>query len=276
MASALFMPFDRGPDGGRLTTPSSDFWNGAGPFGGWVAAVAWRAMAEEAGASAAGMVPRSFSASFLARLAPAPFELLVTPLSRGGSVLQLRVDLRQQGRLCVTAHAVFGLSRPDLEEEQLTRPLPAPQQLPAYEALQPLAAFPRQFDYRISEGRAFEGSASPVTVGWVRLHRETGEAAPTVLGPAELLLLADAWFPPVWTMLDAAVPVATLTLDVLFLRAEVEDQLLADGFLAARHETRRIADGYADEHGLLSLPDGRPVLRAQQLTWVGARAPRSH
>lgn len=268
MASALFEPFARAEDGARWATPSRLFWNGSGPFGGWVAAVAWRAMAEEAGA---GAVPRSLSVHFHARLGPAPFELRTATLSQGSSVTGVRVDLCQHGRICVTANAVFGRARPDFEWEQPTTPLPTPASVEAYEALWSLADFPQQFDYRIAEGFPFSDSPSPVSAGWLRLRGLMADASQHLLGPAELLLLADAWFPPVWTMLKAPLPVSTLSLDVVFLRAELAVDLLTDGFLAAYHSTRRIADGYADEQGLLCLPDGSPVLRSQQLTWVGTR-----
>jgi acyl-CoA thioesterase len=265
----MFAPICTSAQGHRSTVPSPLFWNGRGPFGGWVAAIALQVMAEAAGPDA---VPRSLSVAFHSRLAMASFELHTSFMSQGQSVVGLRTELRQDGKICVTASAMFGRSRPDLCWETTTAlPFPRPADVEPYEKLWPLAAFTRQFDYRIVSGLPFSGALSPHTAGWLRLRSTAQACPPSILGPAELLLLADAWFPPLWTMVEGPVPVSTLSLDVVFHRPEVPVEALADGFIAASHETRRISDGYADEQGLLSLPDGRPVLQSQQLTWVGVR-----
>lgn len=242
--------------------PDPRYWNQIGPFGGWLAAVALRAMRAEV---AAEVLPRSVAVDFFGVLDADAFEVTVQVLREQRTVVAARAELAQRGRTCVSAMGMFGRQRhgPSLSGDSGLPPMPPPDRLASNTALHALAPFVRQFDYRIAAGSPFEGAAAADTGGWLRFR--DGDAPST---PESLLLMADAWYPPIWATLSEPVPVTTLSMSVVFCNARALRPDVPMGFVAARHRTRGMSDGYATEDGALWLPDGSLVLQTQQLTWI--------
>ena len=246
------------------------FWNQIGPFGGWLAGLTMAAMRELAPPASA---PRSLAVHYLAAAPAGDLVLEGRVVREQRRVSGLRVELRgaQEATASVVAEGVFGVSRPEASAATLPPPhLPAAARLPRYTALDPLAPFVKAFDYRIAAGEPFAGGGSSQSSGWLRPD------LPYRPGPEWLLMLADAWFPPAWAGRDGAVPVSTISLQVVFhdCRDLCQD---AEGFFRASFREESRADGFGLERGELWWPDGRLALTSQQLTWIGegGRAPRA-
>lgn len=250
------------PEGnGRFTVPTDPrFWNQIGPFGGWLAAVALQAMRAEADPA---FLPRSTTVHYFGALGAGTITIQVTTLRVARTIAALRAELSQGGQVAVTADALFGRDRggPTLGGADLPA-LAAPDAYPRWHGVDHLARFVRQFDYRVAFGEAFTAGPAGVSGGWIKLD---GGGA---VGPEQMLLLADAWYPPIWATLSAPAPVSTLSMTVAFRGACDAARNHAHDFIGARHRTERVADGYAEERGELWLPDGTLALQTQQVTWI--------
>lgn len=247
----------------RVQTDAA-FWNQIGPFGGWLAAVAMKAMRGEVDPAFA---PRSFTAHYLGTIAAGEVCVEVQVHRQQRTVAGLQATLSQDGRAALVAQALFGQSRGGAEPGGLAPPrMPPPHALPRWHGLDSLAKFTQSFDYRPAFGKPSAGGPDRESGGWLRLAR------PTEPSPEALLLLADAWHPPAWTVLAEPAPVSTLSLTALFHGGPPATAAAGD-FIAARHRTERVADGYADERGELWWPDGTLALLTQQLTWIDLSRP---
>lgn len=255
------------PDG-RLAAPTDPrFWNQIGPFGGWLAGLALAAMRREVEPV---FTPRSFSAQFFGAFMAGEIELEVRVLRRQRTLVAVQAELRQDGQAGVSAQALFATDRagPPALGGVAPPEMPAPSQIDRWHGLDGFAAFTRQFDYRPAFGLPFAGGAERTSGGWLRLHGDD-----TAWGAEHLLLLADAWCPALWAASPAPVPVSTLSLNVVFHGDAPVDP--PHRFLAARHHTERVAEGYGDERGALWWPDGRLALLAQQALWVDFAKPHA-
>jgi acyl-CoA thioesterase len=243
------------------------YWNQIGPFGGWLAGLAMAAMRRRA---PAGWAPRSVSVEFLGALPAGEIGIAVTIVRRQRRVAGLRAELSALGDAApaVVANAVFGLTR---ESDSMVTPplpsLPAPRSLPRFTGLDPLAAFVRAFDYRVSFGEPFVAGPEARSGGWVR------PGDPLEPAPETLLLLADAWFPPGWVTRREPVPVSTLCMQVVFHQAAAGRSDLG-GFFAVSFREDALGDGFGIERGELWWPDGRLALTSQQLIWIGESSRR--
>jgi hypothetical protein len=249
---------------GARTDPA--FWNQIGPFGGWIAAMALHSMRQDlAGACA----PRSFQCTFVDAVEPGEFELAVSRVARKRTLEVRAVELLQRGRLCATAQCVFGTAReqPDLLPQGAPS-LPPPSGLDTLGFMSRLANFVHQFDYRLATGAAFTGRGPSRSAGYVRF-----KAPRECLGPEDLLLLADAWFPVLWTQTPGPVPATTVTLSVVFHCAQIAEPG-GDRFVQANLASSAVRNGYADETAELWIPGGPLLLKSTQLLWV--RFDRAH
>lgn len=246
---------------GRFTARTDHaFWNQIGPYGGWIAALSMHAMRQ---GLPAALAPRSFSCTLVDAVRAGEFELQVNTVARRRTLEVHEVRLSQQGRVCAFAQCVFGAPReqPSLVGE-VVPPLPAPEQLGGLPFMSPLANFVNRFDYRLASGSAFGGGGAPSrSAGYVRLR-----SRPRRLGPEDLLLLADAWFPALWTQTRAPVPATTVTMSVVFHCEDIPEP--TDGFVLLHVASSEIRDGYADETTELWVPGGPLLLKSVQLLWV--------
>jgi acyl-CoA thioesterase len=256
----LFAMHDDHGNGLQTARTDPDFWNQIGPHGGWLAAVAMRAMRDSL---PQGFLPRSFNCTFIDHVDPGEFRLKVSSVARKRTLEVREVELSQSGRVCVAAQGIFG---PDREHPPLAsgRPeaLPPPDGLDPLAFMSRLALFPGRFDYRLASGAAFGGQGPSRTMGYVRLKAHHGE-----LRPEDLLLLADSWFPAFWTQTLHPVPATTVTMSVVF-QASAAREVPAGGFVQVDIASSAVRDGYADETAELWIPGGPLLLKAQQLLWL--------
>jgi acyl-CoA thioesterase len=247
------------------------FWNQIGPFGGWLAASLLDAIAREANTPWPVL---SVQVHFLAAVREGALDIRVMPVRRQRSLSLWRAQLWQDGEVAVEAEAVLAALRADPAESPAAvsahpmPALPAPETLPRWHGVDELAAFVRAFDYRLASGAPFQGASRADTSGWLRL-----EAPTDFSGPARLLLLADAWFPALWSALTRPAPVTTVSLHVLFNPQNESPAATHDGHLAVHHRADAVAHGWGHERGCLWWPDGRLAAQAQQLTWIDLDKP---
>jgi len=200
------------------------------------------------------------------RVEPGQFEIEVQVLRRQRTITFVRATLLQHDRACVQAHAVLAASRTPAQAHFARPPaLGAALGHPRLDALEPLAAFPAMFEYRIASGWPGRTGQGASTAGFIRPRMER------LVTPESLTMLADAWFPAFWAAGDR-VPATTVSMALVFAGAQAAVPLGEDEFLQAGFRTSAAAGGFGDETGELWWPDGRLAVSAQQL--VRFSAPR--
>jgi acyl-CoA thioesterase len=246
-------------------------WNvGNNPNGGYLLAVATRAMAGEASATrGSDLDPLSVTAHYLAPPAPGPIFIRTEIVKPGRSFVTVMAEVVQGDRERIRVLGAFG----DLSERRgPTRvsarapDIPPPDECVGLRELTERAgrAVPEimnRFDLRLPAdspwGRPGEGDPFEIT-GWIRLHDGSAPSAISAVA------FADAFPPTLLGAVDAGwVPTIELTVHV---RAKP-----APGWLLGTFRTRVLVDGLMEEDGELWDSDGRPVALSRQLAMVLAR-----
>jgi acyl-CoA thioesterase len=235
-----------------------EWWGGAGPHGGYVAAIVLRALV--AALDDPARPPRSLTLHFLSPPAVGPCEVAVTTERAGRSLSALSARLEQEGRVRVLALAAFSGPWPALEHAEAERP-PAR----SFDAAKPIdlgggdgpvPVFFSHLEIRPTLG-GFTGGGTPTTGGWIRL-----DPPERIDAPAAAFFL-DAWWPAVFALLDRPAGAPTIDLTVHFRRAL---PATPDGDpVLARFTTRLVHDGFFEEDGELWSVDGELLAQSRQL-----------
>lgn len=211
---------------------------GAVPNGGYVLALAGRALAE----ALPHRDPLAVNAFYLAPAALGPVDCEVEILRRGGNTSHASARLYQEGELKVVVTAAYT----DLQRlDGPTRNATPPPDYPPFEDCSPGGGpkleFRQRVDLRLVEGGEVYATREPsgggVFGGWVA---HIDGAAPDPVG---LLMFADAFPPPAFDLVGLVgwVPTVELTVQV---RAHP-----APGPLLARLSSRFLTDGVVEEDG---------------------------
>jgi len=212
---------------------------GAVPNGGYVLAVAGRVLAEALGHPD----PLSMNAFYLAPTAPGPIDCRVDILRSGRTMTHATVQMSQQGEMKVQVTGAFTDLSALAGETWSAAPRP---QYPPWDDCAPSGQEKVQFNRERVEIRLVSGAevftrrepnGSGEFRGWIR-HRD--RAAPDVMS---LLMFADAFSPPVFTIFGPVKWVPTIELTVQ-IRGKP-----APGPLQARFYSRHLTRGVVEEDG---------------------------
>ncbi len=188
--------------GGCYRTVLPEDWNcPVVPHGGFMAAVALRAMAAELDQPEQSL--RTSTTAYAAQVPAGPVDIEVTVLRRGRSMSQATATVHSVGEPAGhTTVAVFGRSRPGFEFTDVTMPeVPAPEDCPSFRDPPPEGALERTVPFPFwdrVEGRAAAGHApwedyvptSSERSAWHRFDDPPWLADGT-LDPLSLVTLAD-------------------------------------------------------------------------------------
>jgi len=243
----------------------------AAPNGGYLMAIAARAMADAAGRPH----PLSVTAHFLAACQPGPVEITTDVHRRGGRHATVSATLSQAGAPMVTALGVFtDLSAASGPSRDV---LPAPPLAPMDSCVTtgagggsgdqgrrpaPPPIFQR-FEHRMDPATLGFADGKPSGAGAMGGYLRLADNED--LDPFGLLVVADCYPPALFNLTGLPVgwaPTIELTVQV---RA-----VPAPGWLSAWFTTSAVTDGYLEEDGQVRDSSGRLVVLSRQL----ALAPR--
>lgn len=210
---------------------------------------------------------RSLSLSFVAPAEPGEAQLSYRVLRQGKSVVQVAVELQQQGDVMLAGLASLGKARqsqvqvagetpPDLKTVNDGPGLPEADIVPE---------FAKNFDYRItSGGMPFSGQPGRTFGGWVRFRDEQQP-----LSTAAILALVDAWPPAVLPHLDKPAPASSLTWTIEFPDLPLQDFSTHDWF---QYEAfiEHAGDGYGHSRAGLWSDQGQLIAISRQTFTVFA------
>lgn len=249
-------------DGGWAAEVSPRWSIGSNPNGGYLMALAARAMIADAGHPD----PWSVTAHFMSPPAPGPVAVRTEVAKAGRTYSTVSAAIHQGERERVRFLGAFGdLAARRGPSRIAARPpeLPPPERCASLRELAGGGAEPSGFAGRIDirlapdtpwGGRGPEDGPFEI-VGWIRFP---AGPEPSVIS---LLTFADAYPPTLIGALDVGwVPTIELTVHV---RARP-----APGWLLGAFRTRLLVDGLVEEDGELWDSEGRPVAQSRQLAMV--------
>jgi acyl-CoA thioesterase len=241
-----------------------------GPNGGFLAALATRAMTETV---AAGQPPRSLTLHYLR--APAAGEVQVSAevqyAGRSTTFLSLRIE--QDGEtvaLGLGCCAAWREGQPEWDDARMPQALPPDESEPMPQPPQGALPFLENYEMRPAIGPSPVGvRAAPDepahTASWIRT------VAPRGLDSVLVAALADAWLPAAHLRMPEPVFVPTLDLTIHW-RAPLDPGAAEHPWVLGSFETRLGAGGFWEEDGELWGADGTLLAHSRQLAIV--RAPR--
>lgn len=235
---------------------------GRGAFGGLVLGGLVRAI--EACEPEAERTMRTVNAEIFGPVVPGRAAIEVIVLRRGNGVSTFEALLRQDGDALARATVVLGKRRdvdrtwsPTLPEvpRPWTDVTPVPADLPL------VPEFSRNFEYRITGPFPFSSGREPDAAGWI------SPRVKVPIGTAEIVALADAWWPAAFSTQNAPRPVATVS---FMLQSFLGDRLLpAERPLHYRARSIASREGFFAEHRELWTEDGELVaLNDQTFVWI--------
>ncbi len=242
---------------GRVRATVSRSWFVAdGPNGGFIAALAVRALRE----TVPDLPPRSLTLHFLVAPAEGPVELACAIVRRGRTTAFLRLELIQDGAPVVLGLAACAPWRPDAPSfaDVAPAPLADPDDCVRVEPGRPgQPAFLANYDLRLQRP---DPAARPTRLaGWIR----AAQARP--LDEVLLAAMTDAFLPPAMVRLPEPVAVPTVDLTIHFRAPRPAD---AHPWVAAEFVSTLAAGGTTEEDGRLWLADGTLVAQSRQLAVV--------
>ncbi len=247
---------------GHYTAQIPDRWQqGRGAFGGLVLGLLARTAERELSEPAWPL--RTLNGEIFAPVLPEPAALKVETLREGSGTAVLEVRLEQGGELRARATGIFGKARVT-DRELLGLAAPAlgrfedAEAVPYQEGLFP--KFSQHLEFRPLPPLPFSGAEQPGAQGWVRFRE-----APPTLEMAELIALADSYWPATLAIEPEQRPMGTVsfTFEPLVDLAELDPK----GPFAYRCTVPAAHDGYVVE--LRELWDARGQLLAlNQQTFV--------
>ncbi len=236
---------------------------GRGAFGGLVLGGMLRAI--ERSESDGERLLRSISGELAGPVLVGPARVTTEAVRRGSGVSTWTAKLEQgEGSLAV-ATVVLARSR-DIQDRSWT---PQMEPAPPWRECTPMPArlpfvpeFAQHLEYWPLGALPFTGAAEPVSAGWIRPRAAAGG-----IGAAELVALADAWWPAAFAIESAPRPIATVAFTMqCLLGGRV---LPADAPLLHRARVVASAQGYFVEMRELWTEGGELVaLNQQTFVWI--------
>jgi len=249
---------------GRYVLQVADGWQqGRGAFGGLVLGALVRAI--ESAEPEKDREVRAVNAEIGGPVLPGEATLEVAELRRGSGLSVWNATLLQQGKALVRLSAVLARTR---AADAPKSSLPAPALTPwADVAVLPMEGpfvpvFTRHLELRPTSPPPFTGSLSALASGWVRPKH-----TPAALGAAEVVALADAW----WPAALAASEVPRMLGTVGFALQLFLPKTALDPAAPLYHRATVVAeqDGFFTEFRELWSPEGRLVaLNQQTIAWI--------
>jgi acyl-CoA thioesterase II len=188
--------------GGRYAIALSPDWNVWGPNGGYLAAIALRAV----GAEAAVRRPATFAAHYLSVARFAPVDVEVVALRRGKRSESFRVSIRQDSKPILEALVWTAAERDGLAHDVATPPVvPDPAELKSSDELwagrtRPRYAFWDNIEQRPThfDPREPPEPANPEHIAWYRFRPRATFDDPFVDAARSLLLIDTMVWPAAW------------------------------------------------------------------------------
>ena len=252
--------------GGRYeSTLDTSWWVHRGPNGGYLAAIALRALTEAVADEARS--PRSLTVHYAAPPVEGPLEIATVIERVGRSLTSCSARLTQDGKLIGLALGAFSKARPGPEFADVQAPdAPPPEESPVIEPptddpMIPDIAF-RWENRMVRGGFPLEATGEAVITRWIRLPELR------VVDGLVAAALTDAVIPAVFGRVDQPMIVPTVDLTIHFRSSLPVPDARPDDYVLASFRTNVVAEGFLEEDGEIWTRDGVLLAQSRQLAAV--------
>ncbi|MBA2326577.1 MAG: thioesterase family protein [Actinobacteria bacterium] len=252
-------------DGRYESVLDRSWWVHRGPNGGYLAAIALRALA--AAVEDDERAPRSLTVHYTEPPVEGSLRIATRVERAGRSLTSCSARLEQDGRLIGLALGAFSRPRPGPAFCDLTMPgVPPPDSIEPAPLPPDVPPIARRWDSRFAIGaprmRGGEPTDRAVTAAWIRLPE--GHQVDAVVAAA----ITDAAIPAVFSRLDEPIIVPTVDLTIHFRSALPVPGARPDDFVLAVFRTGVVAEGFLEEDGEVWAADGTLIAQSRQLAAV--------
>lgn len=254
----------KGPDGRLTGSTLDDYWNFAGPFGGYIAAILMRAVLDDPRRLGP---PVAQTVNFCGPLAKGDFEVALS-LDRGGKATQhWSVRLIQPAGVIATCSIVCANRRETFAHQAVAMPsVPPPEAVPLAPAparLPWLGSYQFRF---IAGGPRFDDApsgelGSPRTLLWM------ADNPARALDYLSLSSLADCFILRLVQMRGGLAPMSTVSMTTYFHATEAELETQGSAPLLGVADSKRFVANFHDQSMDLWGKDGRLLASGIQTVW---------
>lgn len=249
----------RAAEGFRAQTDAR-FWMLAGPFGGWSAAVALRAMAEAARFDG---VPVALTVHFLAAIGQGALPLRPALMRQNKSSAFWRVDSGDgSAEPTLSAMALFARRRDTMSFQDIAMPeVPPPASVQDLDTSGYGPTWVRSYELRHALGMPLSRGKDTRSLVWTRLRDDR---------PLDFIRLAaycDASIARPLYRVPKLAPIATVTMNAYFHCEAADLERVGSGYLLIDSTARIGRRGYSDQTSNLWSEEGRLLATSEQLVW---------
>ncbi len=254
---------------GRLTGTTSDaYWNFAGPFGGYTAALLMRAVMDDPRRLGP---PVAQTINYCGAMTKGAFEIVVTLARSGKATQHWSLELHQDGAVAATGSIICANRRETFAHVVATRPTaPPPVDVPR---LTPDGRLPwlSSYDFRFVEGgpgRVF-GNDAPTAdgLGPSRTMLWLKDAPDRPLDFVSLSALCDCFILRLVQMRGTMVPMSTVSMTSYFHAMPGELSSQGTAHLLGIADAKRFAANFHDQSMELWASDGTLLASGVQTVW---------
>lgn len=241
---------------------SDSYWNMVGPFGGWVAALLFKAAFDHRERQGE---PVALTVNFCAAVAKGEVSLSAWPARTNRSTQHFTMEMRQGEAVVATGTAMFG-NRPDTFAHR-------PAVMPEAAGRDGLDRFPppglgwiERYDLRFAGGPAGWGGgelepASARTLLWIE------DDPPRPLDFVALAAMCDIFFGRIVHVRQRLVPFGTVTMTAYFHATQADLDAIGAAPILGQADARIFDRGFHDQSAELWSADGRLLATSHQLVY---------
>ena len=242
------------------------YWNMAGPYGGFVAAVIMQALLVREDRLGD---PLGLTVNFAGPLVEGPFEIEVRTPRSSRTTQHCYVEIRQGDdpatQVAVTATAVFAIRREVWSRPEAAAPkVPRAAEVPTISG-RPGVRWPEMYEFRFVRGVPLQGERDDShSVYWIK------DKPDRPLDYPALASICDSAFPRIFVIRPQLTPVATVSMNSYFHGSAAD--LAAIGTQSVLIDTcaNVFNQGFSDQQASVWSEDGRLLASTQQVVWYKA------
>ena len=246
---------------------SPDYWNMVGPFGGYTAALAVRAVMQH---PALLGEPVALTVNYAGATTQGPFTIAATPARTNRSTQHWAIALSQtnaagEPEVVMTATVMTALRRDTWQVSDMAMPVAAPVKDTARDHRDGSPVWLERYDLRFVGGSIpaqFDGrEASSLTQLWVR------DDPPRQLDFASLTAMADVFYPRIWLRRATRVAAGTVSMTTYFHASLAQLSEAGTGYLLGQAQAQVFRHGFFDQTAQLWSEAGMLLATSTQLVY---------
>jgi acyl-CoA thioesterase len=247
------------------TSPA--YWNMVGPFGGYTAALAIRAVLQH---PALLGEPVALTVNYAGATTEGPFTITATPARTNRSTQHWVIAISQtnaagEPEVAMTASIMTALRRDTWHANDAPMPVVPELSAAVKDRRDDAPAWLERYDMRFVHGSIptpFDGrEASSLTQLWMR------DDPPRLLDFASLTALADVFYPRIWLRRATRVAAGTVSMTTYFHASQAQLSEVGTGYLLGQAQAQAFRHGFFDQTAQLWSEAGTLLATSMQLVY---------